>query len=201
LRPGPWECWSTGPVHKARGGTLTVFASSPESVFPAGRSRGANAGGRMACMRGNLTFHRGPESAPFAEAAVEGSIPRRFEEIVRGSPDRPAIRAHRRQWSYRTLNRAANRIAHTLLARLGTGPEPVALLFGQGIPMTAAIFGVLKTGKFYVPLDPSFPLELLGTMAEDAEPRLVLTDPGNLPLAGKLVRDKSRILTLDILNS
>src|SRR5262249_46555378 len=62
-------------------------------------------------------------------------------------------------------------------------------------------FGVLKTGKFYVPLDPSFPLELLGTMAEDAEPRLVLTDPGNLPLAGKLVRDKSRILTLDILNS
>jgi amino acid adenylation domain-containing protein len=151
-------------------------------------------------MKGNSTFHRRRESVPFTEAEVESSIPRRFEEIVRGSLDRPAIRDHRQQWSYRTLNRAANRIAHPLLARLGTGAEPVALLFEQGVPMTAAIFGVLKTSKFYVPLDPSFPPELLGTMVEDAEPRLVLTNSGSLPLARKLVQDESRILTLDTPN-
>ncbi|MBI3795709.1 MAG: amino acid adenylation domain-containing protein [Deltaproteobacteria bacterium] len=157
--------------------------------------------GKMVCTKGELAFHLSHESIPFSEGEVESSIPRRFEKIVRRYPDRPAVRYHDQHWSYRTLNCIANGIAHTLLARLGMGPEPVILLFEQGLLMTAAIFGVLKTGKMYVPLDPEFPPERLVTMGEDAAPRLVLTNSANRPLARTLVPDESLIFTCDTLNS
>jgi amino acid adenylation domain-containing protein len=152
-------------------------------------------------MEGKSASPSNRESLPFTEVEVESSIPRRFEEIVRAYPDRPAVRYHSQQWSYRRLNCAANRIAQALIARLGIGSEPVVLLFEQGILMLAAILGVLKAGKIYIPLDPLFPSERQVTTLEDAESRLLLTNSDNLPLARELVHDESLILIIDTCNS
>ena len=58
-----------------------------------------------------------------------------------------------RALTYFELNKVANQIARSILARRGQGSEPIALLFEHGIEVVAAILGVLKAGKFYVAMD------------------------------------------------
>src|SRR4051812_11793533 len=88
---------------------------------------------------------------------AETSVCGRFETIVRLHPDRLAVQSGAQALSYEDLNRAANRIARAIFEKRGSGSEPIALLFEPGVDISAAILGVLKTGKFFVALDPAFP--------------------------------------------
>jgi len=107
---------------------------------------------------------------------IEQSIPERFEEIVRTYPDRLAIKMGERSLSYGELNRYANRIARAILEKRGPGSEPIALLFDHGIEVIAAIFGVLKAGKFFVALDPAFPVARMNLLAADSQAKLIVTN-------------------------
>jgi len=93
----------------------------------------------------------------FRKEEVEQSIPARFERQVDQYPERRAVKAGTHQLTYAELNRAANGIGRAILASRGAGEEPVALLLEHGASLIAAILGVLKAGKIYVPLDPSYP--------------------------------------------
>ena len=64
---------------------------------------------------------------PFARAAIEQSIPERFQSRVRRHPDRLALAFGSVALSYEALDRTANRIAHAVLERRGAEEEPVAL--------------------------------------------------------------------------
>ena len=99
---------------------------------------------------------------------VETSIPARFEKIVRMYPERLAVKDKNRSLTYDQLNRAANRVAHAILAERGVSNEAVPLLFEHGIDMLPAILGILKAGKFYLGIDPSFPEERQLRMLEDS---------------------------------
>jgi len=92
----------------------------------------------------------------FPLEAINQSIPNRFEQIVAAHSSRLAVKTNQAELTYAELNRQANRVAHALLARHGSNDEPILLLLDNGAPMIASIIGVLKTGKIYVPLDPSF---------------------------------------------
>jgi non-ribosomal peptide synthetase component F len=108
-------------------------------------------------------------------SAIQQSIPARFEEQVARFPDRLAVRASDGALTYRELDCLANRMAHGLLARRGQEPEPVGLLLPQGARLVAAIMGILKAGKLYVPLDPTHPPERTRQMLDDAGAKLVIT--------------------------
>src|SRR5438093_8664456 len=83
-------------------------------------------------------------SLGFDPAAIDQSIPARFEQQVLRHGRRLAIESGRHTFSYDALNRAANRLAHALLAQRGPGAEPIALLFDHDAPMIVALLGVLK---------------------------------------------------------
>src|SRR5207247_2488216 len=83
------------------------------------------------------------------------------------------------------------------LARSGRSAEPVGLRIQQGAPLIGASLGVLKAGKFYVPLDSSFPEIRLATMVEHSQPSLILTNNTNLLAAEKLSNGTRPVLTLD----
>ena len=138
---------------------------------------------------------------PFPRAALDRSIPDRFAEQVARHPDRIAIgaggSAGGQTIAYHALGQKVERIARGILARLGAAPAPVALLFDQGAPLVAATLGVLAAGKFYVPLDPTYPRAHLLAMLGDLQPRLLLTDRGHRDLASGLVRDPRQVLALD----
>src|SRR5262245_36694974 len=81
----------------------------------------------------------------------------------------------------------------------GAGEEPIALLFEQGAPVIAAILGVLKAGKIYVPLDSSYPRTRTAYMLEDSGAPLLVTSTTNLPLARELAGRGCRLLDMDAL--
>ncbi len=116
-------------------------------------------------------------------AAVEKSIPERFEQMARLYPDRIAIRTKDRLITYEVLNNSANQIGRAILDQIGPGSEPIALLFGNGIDLISALLGVLKAGKFFVAIDPSFPTSRINFIVNDTDTRLLVTNSENSELS------------------
>ena len=104
------------------------------------------------------------------------SIPERFQTMVLRYGDRPAIVVPEHHFTYNELNRWSNQIARGILHLCLGGTEPIALLFETSPEMIAAMLGVLKAGKFYVPLDISWPESRLSSILEDSQAKLILSD-------------------------
>jgi amino acid adenylation domain-containing protein len=135
-----------------------------------------------------------------ASAGLELSIADRFEQQVANNPGRLAIHTGTHTLTYEQLNRRANAIAHHVLSRRGRGLEPVALLLENDAPMIAAILGVLKAGKIYVPLDPSLPASRLSYIVKDSESCLLITSSRHSVLAASLAGDEVPIVDVDELD-
>ncbi|NEQ12275.1 MAG: AMP-binding protein, partial [Moorea sp. SIO4E2] len=132
---------------------------------------------------------------PFPLENVERSIVEQFEQQVSRHGNRLAIGFPGQELTYNALNQWANRIARAVLAKLGAGSQPVALLFETGPSMIAGMLGVLKAGKFYVPLDISLPESRLSLILNDSKARLILSDRYHLDASGF----EQRILSQDVL--
>ncbi|WP_037345992.1 non-ribosomal peptide synthetase [Sciscionella sediminilitoris] len=116
----------------------------------------------------------GYESGP-REDVAEPSWTRLFERQVARGPQAPAVRAEGRTLTYAELNKAANRLAHRLIAN-GAGPEhTVAVTVPRGAELIIAVLAVLKSGAAYLPVDPDYPAERARYMLEDSAPAAVLT--------------------------
>ena len=150
---------------------------------------------RAKCVHPTGTF------VEFAPEAIEQSIPNRFEQQVARHPERLAVKSRQQTLTYAALNQMANRVARAIQARCGEGAEPIALLLEQGAPVIAALLGVLKAGKFYVPLDPRYPPARLTYMLEDSQARLIVTHTQHLPLTKAIGRYGLGVLNLDELDA
>ena len=135
----------------------------------------------------------------FGADAIEQSIPQHFEQQARNCANRLAVKTRTHEWNYEELNRAANRTAHALLRLRGTGAERVALLLDHDAPMIGAVLGVLKSGKSYVPLDPTYPRQRLAYMLADAQSEVLLTNSANLDVAKSL--NNVELLNMDAFDS
>ncbi|HET6976590.1 MAG TPA: amino acid adenylation domain-containing protein [Pyrinomonadaceae bacterium] len=98
-----------------------------------------------------------------------------FERQVEETPESVAVSIGEAQLTYRELNERANQLARFLLS-LGVGSESlVALALDRSLEMVIGLFGVLKVGAAYLPLDPDYPQSRLSYMMEDAQAPVVLT--------------------------
>ena len=121
-------------------------------------------------------FHPPGTFVEFPIEDIETSIPARFEKIVQLYPDQLAVKTARHAITYAELNVMANRVAHVIVAERGNESEPVGLLLDKGVEQIAAMLGILKAGKFFILLEPSFPTERLSLVIEDSKPSLLLVD-------------------------
>ena len=97
-------------------------------------------------------------------------------------PDRAAVEAAGRVLTYAELDRAANRLARTLVER-GVGPERVvALALPRSIELIVAVLAVAKAGGAFLPLDAAYPAERLAATLRDVGPVLLLTDATAAPV-------------------
>jgi amino acid adenylation domain-containing protein len=133
----------------------------------------------------------------FAKADIEQSITNRFEKQVNKYPNSIAVKSKIETLTYDQLNKNANRLARTILAQRGEDKEVVALLIEQGASFITGIFGVLKTGKIYVPIDPSIPVVRLTHILEDSQAVLVVTNNKNLAVACELAQNGCQVLNID----
>jgi amino acid adenylation domain-containing protein len=122
----------------------------------------------------------------FPKSEIEQSIPSRFEQQVHKYPHAIAIKTHHQTLTYTQLNNNANRLANAILSRRGDKLEVIVLLLEKGADFITSILGVLKTGKIFVPLDPTFPIDRLAYIIEDCQAVAFITNHRNLELAKKL---------------
>ncbi|MEM7331932.1 MAG: amino acid adenylation domain-containing protein [Chloroflexota bacterium] len=102
------------------------------------------------------------------------SVVQLFEAQVVKTPNAIAAVRGDEQITYAELNEKANQLAHFLI-EAGVGPETaVALILPRSIELFIAIWGVLKAGGTYVPIDSKYPAERVDYMLEDAAPKLAL---------------------------
>jgi polyketide synthase PksJ len=91
-------------------------------------------------------------------------------------PDATAVRSGTKSYTYRELDQRSTEIAQHLVAA-GAGPDrAVAVCMERSVDLLSALLAVLKSGSFYVPLDPHNPAQRLRSILEECLPVAVLTD-------------------------
>ena len=138
---------------------------------------------------------------PVAKEEFEQSVLDRFEEHVRKYPDRLAFKTKRDALTWDALNRDANRVARAVLGACESRAAPVALLLDQATSIMAATMGVLKTGGFYVSLNPSHPRARNSSILDDTGAALIVTDSKTFPRAREMARSGCQVLNIDELDS
>ncbi len=89
-------------------------------------------------------------------------------------PDATALVFDGETMSYRTLDTAANQLAHYLIAQ-GVSPDAVVgICVERSLDMVVALYACWKAGAAYLPLDPGYPLARLTFMLDMADVSLVL---------------------------
>jgi amino acid adenylation domain-containing protein len=146
-------------------------------------------------------FHPSGNFVEFSKEDIDRSISDRFLQIVDTHPHRLAIKSRDRSLTYAELNQRANQVAHAILERHRPGPEPIALLCQDQIYQITAILGVLKAGKFYVPLDVSYPRERNAFYAKDSTAELIVCDAQGFKEACKNIAKKEQLIRIDELAS
>lgn len=114
------------------------------------------------------------ERIPFPIEEI-GDIRSRFQKIVDAFPDRPAIYEDGRILTYGELDARANQCANAIIDRIGSQKQPVVLYEKNGAEFIAMRLAVVRSGNYYVPLDPDLPAERVAIILEDAQPALILS--------------------------
>ena len=92
------------------------------------------------------------------------------------TPDAEAVRFAGRSHSYAALNAGAEAVAARLI-RDGIRPgDRVAIHAAKSFEAIASVFGVLRAGGVYVPIDPAAPKARIETILRDCGVRIVLAD-------------------------
>lgn len=88
---------------------------------------------------------------------------------------RPALIMDDRVLTYAELDASANRVANSLIRHGVRAGDRVALWMPKSLEAIISIWGVLKAGAAFVPVDPAAPVARLATIARDCEIRALVT--------------------------
>ncbi|MGC0365272.1 amino acid adenylation domain-containing protein [Rhodococcus sp. 27YEA15] len=132
-----------------------------------------------------------------AHEVVNASLMDMFDAQVVRSPSASAVSFEAMSLSYAEFDARVNRLARYLVS-VGVGPESlVGIAVRRSVDLMVAIYGVLKAGGGYVPVDPDQPAERTGYVLASASPVCVIStsdvgfDAGVVPVVEVDVVDVS----------
>ena len=103
------------------------------------------------------------------------TIHQMFEEQVERTPENVALLFEGKTLTYKELNKKSNQLARKIRAK-GVIPDTiVGIIAERSFEMIIGIFGILKSGGAYLPIDPDYPEERIRFMLDDSGAALVLT--------------------------
>src|ERR1700728_2110502 len=115
------------------------------------------------------------------------------------APALPAVAAGERALTYEELDRLSNQVARALRAQ-GVAPgDQVGILAPKSAASVVAVFGVLKAGACYVPLDPKSPARRLTAIMADSGIAVVLADQATAHQAAALADSAPLLRSLVII--
>lgn len=99
-----------------------------------------------------------------------------FRQQCHKNPQHTAIVMGEQKMSYEELEGRSNQVAHFLLQSVGVkSGDLVGIMLEREFDLIPVIFGILKAGAAYVPIDPSYPPARVAAITEDAELRVLIT--------------------------
>ncbi|WP_249436169.1 AMP-binding protein [Paenibacillus sp. Marseille-Q4541] len=100
-----------------------------------------------------------------------------FEQQVERNPDHIALEFKGITLTYRELNARANQVGRRLREE-GVMPDTIVGIMAQrSVEMIVGIYGVLKAGGAYLPIDPEMPISRMKFMLSDSKSPVLLTGP------------------------
>ncbi|GAA1027322.1 MULTISPECIES: Pls/PosA family non-ribosomal peptide synthetase [Amycolatopsis] len=109
---------------------------------------------------------------------ISGKLERRLHHVFEASAERVpgavAVECDGTGITYAELDARANRLAHRLRDRLGTGAR-IAILVQRSFDTYVCLLAVGKAGGTFVPIDPASPPDRISYIVEDAGVDLLLT--------------------------
>jgi len=97
-----------------------------------------------------------------------------FEEQVRKNPDAAAVIFKDQTLTYSELNKKANKLARLLRSK-GVKPDSVVgIMVERSLEMPIGLFGILKSGGAYMPIDPEYPDDRVQYMLSDSGANILL---------------------------
>jgi amino acid adenylation domain-containing protein len=118
------------------------------------------------------------------EYPKDKTIRRLFEDQVEGAPDRIAVIGVEAailrtksllQITYHQLNKQADGLAGLLIEKGVLADTIVGIMMERSIDLVIGIFGILKSGGAYLPIDPGYPPERIDYMLKDSEVKFLVT--------------------------
>ena len=88
--------------------------------------------------------------------------------------DRIAIRYHDEKVSFSALNRMADAFAAYLRRTLPSDGRPVMIYGHKQSAIPACMFGALKAGHGYIPVDTTYPTDRAAQILHDAQPSVLV---------------------------
>ncbi len=105
-----------------------------------------------------------------------------FEEQVKQNPDNIAVMFKDQILTYDQLNRKANKLAR-ILRNKGVKPDSiVAIMVERSLEMPIGLFGIIKSGGAYLPIDPAYPTDRIKYILENSKASILLVQGKDKPV-------------------
>ncbi|HEU4451392.1 MAG TPA: amino acid adenylation domain-containing protein [Gaiellaceae bacterium] len=124
-----------------------------------------------------------------------------LRDAAAAHPDRPAVVDGERSLAYAELDARSSRLAHLLRESGVRHGDRVGLYLDKSLESVVAIYGILKLGGTYVPLDPAAPPARLATIAANADLRCLVTGTEKAELWPQLLAEGAPVETLVALDA
>ncbi|MFY0632152.1 MAG: AMP-binding protein, partial [Flavobacteriaceae bacterium] len=121
-----------------------------------------------------------------------------FKTQVESHPDRTALVYEDISLSYGDLDHRSSVLAKELIDKGVKKGDLVAICMDRSMDMIVGIFGILKSGGAYVPIDPSYPKDRISYILEDTSTSVLITNSSTIELLD--VEDSLEVVTLDLLD-
>ena len=131
---------------------------------------------------------------------AERMLPYWLEELARTRPHDEAVVAAGGRLDFAELARRADLIAAGLHFHGAEAGTLIALMMHRTIDLLPALFGIMKTGAAYVPIDPDYPKERVSFMLEDCGAQLLVCDASSADRARDIPSSRT-VLVEDLLRS
>lgn len=123
--------------------------------------------------RNHLLYEFNPSSKP---VEFNETIQQLLEEQARKNPFDTAFEFKDYRMTYKELNSRANQFAHLLTETYGVKPnELIAVMLDRGPELIVTLYGILKAGAAYIPIDTGYPSKRIQHIFEESGTKLVVT--------------------------
>ena len=112
----------------------------------------------------------------FADYPRDKCVHQLFEEQALKTPDKTAVIACDKTLTYDELNKLSNKIANSLIEKGVKANDIVAFALPRNSNLIAVMFGILKSGAAYMPIDPDYPQDRTDYMVADSDAKFFITE-------------------------